>query len=62
MDMWGVVSTIKGMSTMVNDTFKNLGWHPAENDIENLSNESLLKLGMATCHELNIIGQHKSNL
>ena len=56
MDMWGVVSTIKGMSTMLVDAAKTLGWHPPEHDVTKLPNDSLMLLGMATCHELNIIG------
>merc|ERR1719410_1715807 len=56
MDMWGVVSSIKGMSRMMVNTAKTVGWHPPEHDVSNLSNDSLLLLGMATCHELNIIG------
>merc|ERR1719474_1539992 len=56
MDMWGVVSTIKGMSTMLVDTAKTLGWHPAQHEVTNLPNDSLMLLGMATCHEFNIIG------
>ena len=56
MDMWGVVATIKGMSRMMVDSAKTVGWQPPEHDVSNLSNDSLLLLGMATCHELNIIG------
>merc|ERR1719282_363685 len=56
MDMWGAVASLRGMSRMVVDSAKTVGWHPPEHDVSNLSNDSLLLLGMATCHELNIIG------
>merc|ERR1719410_2178669 len=39
MDMWRDVPTIKGMSTMLVDTAKTLGWHPAQHDVTNLPND-----------------------
>ena len=56
MDLWGVVATIKGISRMLVDRTKTVGWHLPVHNITNLPIDSLLQLGMATCHELNIIG------
>ena len=55
MDMWGVVPTIKGISMMLVNGDKTVGWHHPEHDVRNLPHDCLLILGIATCHELNII-------
>ena len=45
MDMWGVVPATRGR-----------GWAAPERDVAQLPDNSDLLLGLATCHELNIIG------
>ena len=55
MDMWGVIPMMRGLSSMVVDSVKT-GWSGAEHDVTQLPGESVMLLGMATCHELNIIG------
>ena len=55
MDMWGAVASLRGMTRLLDETLTGLGWHPAERDVTQIAGDSLLVLGMATCHELNII-------
>ena len=55
MDMWGVVASYRGMSRLLGEAVSGLGWHPAEREVTQMAGDGLLVLGMATCHELNII-------
>jgi len=58
MDMWGVVPVQIGLSSLHGEVGEKGGvdWMEPEQDVMGLAKDSLLVLGMATCHELNIIG------
>jgi len=56
MDMWGVLPAKTGTSSVHEDTKLDAAWQDPIQDISSMENDSLLALGMATCHELNIIG------
>jgi len=55
MDMWGVLAVQSGLASLQGEVV-GVGWKEPEQDISALAHDSLLVLGMATCHELNIIG------
>ncbi len=55
MDVLGAVTSYQGMSRLLGEAVSGLGWHPGEHEVTNMPADSLLVLGMATCHELNII-------
>jgi len=56
MDMWGVLPVQSGLASLHADGKKMVTWQDAVQDISGLDKDSLLVVGMATCHELNIIG------
>eukprot|EP00092_Neocalanus_flemingeri_P015419 GFUD01016687.1.p1 GENE.GFUD01016687.1~~GFUD01016687.1.p1 ORF type:complete len:1358 (+),score=448.86 GFUD01016687.1:946-5019(+) len=56
MDMWGVLPVQNGLHSLQEEGEEMVGWREPVQDISLLSQDSLLVLGMATCHELNIIG------
>jgi len=56
MDMWGVLPVQNGLASFHGDVEKEVIWEEAVQDISCMDSDSLMVLGMATCHELNIIG------
>ena len=57
MDMWGVVAANRGMSSLGSDESEEeeAEWCQTVHEMRSLPKESLMLLGMASCHELNII-------
>ena len=53
--MWGAMATHRGMSRPLEETVSGQGWHQAGRVVTQMADDSLLMLGMTTCHELNII-------
>ena len=49
------VASYRGMTGLQGETVSGVGWHPGEHEVTQMAGDSLLVLGMATCHELNII-------
>merc|ERR1711892_456657 len=56
MDMWGALPVQNGLASFHGDGGKEVIWEGAVQDISCMDSDSLMVLGMATCHELNIIG------
>jgi len=56
MDMWGVLPVQTGLASLLAEVKNMVTWKDAVQDISSLDRDSLLVVGMATCHELNIIG------
>ena len=56
MDMWGVVPASRGLDRLDSAGGEEADWCEALQDVRSLPEDSLMLLGMASCHELNIIG------
>jgi len=56
MDMWGVLPVQSGLASFHEEAEHDVGWKEPVQEITCLNSDSLLVVGMATCHELNIIG------
>merc|ERR1719341_2405014 len=54
--MWGVLPVQRGMASFHEEGVDDVGWKEPVQEISCLDSDSLLVVGMATCHELNIIG------
>merc|ERR1719300_291887 len=57
MDMWGVVAANRGMSSLGSKEIEEeeAAWSKTVHEMRSLPEDSLMLLGMASCHELNII-------
>ena len=56
MDMWGVVPASRGLASLGSPGGQENDWCEALQQVRALPEDSLMLLGMASCHELNIIG------